>query len=279
MTDATTGPGAEGAPRDGKLRGRAVRPAAHPGHDPVAGERAEDPRQSTPEPGDPAVPETPGHDPRTGRDPLRDTAPGTPGGPTAEAAAGLTGTTATSGAPGGTATPDPTDPATKAATPAPTGSTGTTGSASDTIGAPGSASGTTGTTGVTGIPGATRTPDTHSTHSTHSTPGTATGTATSGHDAPLLPREECDQLAQRLQHAVVGFVDEPRDAVAEADRVLEEAAARFNEAVTQRRSTLRGAWQGADGGPAGKPASSADTEQLRLALRDYRELADRLLHL
>ncbi len=64
----------------------------------------------------------------------------------------------------------------------------------------------------------------------------------------------------------------------EADRVLEEIASRFTDAVARRRRTLRTAWQGSPAGEEG-PVTSADTEQLRLALRDYRELADRLLHL
>jgi hypothetical protein len=92
--------------------------------------------------------------------------------------------------------------------------------------------------------------------------------------APLLAHEESEQLEQRLQRAVTGFVDGPRDAVAEADRVLEDIAARFTEAVTRRRRSLRMSWQNDDD----KPAGTADTEQLRLALRDYRELAQRLLH-
>jgi hypothetical protein len=100
-----------------------------------------------------------------------------------------------------------------------------------------------------------------------------------GHGTPLLPRDECDQLESRLQHAVVGFVDGPRDAVEEADHVLEELAARFTDAVNQRRRTLRGSWQLAESGAKGRQkAATADTEQLRLALRDYRELTERLLH-
>lgn len=91
----------------------------------------------------------------------------------------------------------------------------------------------------------------------------------------LMPREECGQLERRLQHAVTGFVDEPRTAVEEADRAVEEISARFTDAVDRRRRTLRGSWQSAD---ANRPGS-ADTEQLRLALREYRELADRLLHM
>ncbi|AKZ55461.1 hypothetical protein SAM23877_2412 [Streptomyces ambofaciens ATCC 23877] len=95
-------------------------------------------------------------------------------------------------------------------------------------------------------------------------------------DGALLPHDELDKLGQRLQHAVAGFVDAPRASVEEADRVLEEIAARFTDAVTHRRKTLRTAWHdtGAD-----DRATSTDTEQLRLALRDYRELADRLMHL
>ncbi|MFJ8104988.1 hypothetical protein [Streptomyces sp. NPDC096132] len=106
----------------------------------------------------------------------------------------------------------------------------------------------------------------------------ATGTVADGggHGSPLLPRDECDDLASRMQHAVGGFVDGPRDAVTEADHVLEELAERFTDAVNQRRRTLRGSWQATE---SGKPGSAtADTEQLRLALRDYRELTERLLH-
>ncbi|MDX3640968.1 hypothetical protein [Streptomyces sp. MB09-02B] len=93
--------------------------------------------------------------------------------------------------------------------------------------------------------------------------------------SPLLPHDESDKLTQRLQHAVGGFVDEPRSAVEEADHVLEEVTARFTDAMTQRRRTLRTSWEtGAD-----DRATATDTEQLRLALRDYRELTERLLRL
>ncbi|QZZ32689.1 hypothetical protein A7X85_15845 [Streptomyces sp. ST1015] len=95
-----------------------------------------------------------------------------------------------------------------------------------------------------------------------------------GYGSPLIPRDECDKLELKMRHALAGFVDEPREAVAEADQVLEELATRFTEAITRRRRTVRGAWQAGDGGA---PATG-DTEQLRLALRDYRELCDRLLH-
>ncbi|WP_307839766.1 hypothetical protein [Streptomyces sp. MBT49] len=110
------------------------------------------------------------------------------------------------------------------------------------------------------------------------------------HGASLLPVDECDRMASRMRHAVVGFVDGPRDAVAEADQVLEELAASFTDAVDRRRRALRGTWQSAEATRDGKdakdgkdrvaaPVSDIDTEQLRLTLKDYRELTERLLHL
>ncbi|MFJ4520022.1 hypothetical protein ACIP4Y_03565 [Streptomyces sp. NPDC088810] len=103
----------------------------------------------------------------------------------------------------------------------------------------------------------------------------ATAGAHSGTGAPLLPHEETDRWERRLREVAVGFVDDPREAVEEADRALEEITTRFTEAVTRRRRTLRMSWQGTE---ERGPAAETDTEQLRLALRDYRELAGRLLH-
>nr|WP_237529621.1 hypothetical protein [Streptomyces sp. SID5469] len=98
------------------------------------------------------------------------------------------------------------------------------------------------------------------------------------HEAPFLPHDECDKLSLRLHHAVAGFVDEPRAAVEEADHVLEEVAARFADAVARQRRTLRTSWSAAgESGSGGHP--TVDTEQLRLTLRDYREMTERLLHM
>ncbi|MFJ8541985.1 hypothetical protein ACIRFH_08220 [Streptomyces sp. NPDC093586] len=125
------------------------------------------------------------------------------------------------------------------------------------------------TTGAGSTPG----PRTDATGATDSAAGARTEGAAGTRG--LLPHEECDRLGQRLQHAVAEFVDAPRASVEEADRVLEELTARFTDAVTHRRRTLRTSWQ--DTGDETR-ATGTDTEQLRLALRDYRELADRLMH-
>ncbi|MFI6353509.1 hypothetical protein ACIBJF_12805 [Streptomyces sp. NPDC050743] len=103
-----------------------------------------------------------------------------------------------------------------------------------------------------------------------------TAPAPSGTGAPLLSHDETDLWEQRMRQLAVGFVDEPRGAVEQADHVLEEIAGRFEEAVERRRRTLRRSWEASeDRGPG----SDTDTEQLRLALRDYQELAGRLLHI
>lgn len=133
-------------------------------------------------------------------------------------------------------------------------------------------SGTSATPPTPAHPDASATPEARPTHTPPAAP------AATAHDGagPLLPHDEGDKLGQRLHHAVAGFVDAPRASVEEADRVLEELAARLADAVTHRRHTLRTSWR--DDGEDGR-APSTDTEQLRLVLRDYRELADRMMRL
>ncbi|WP_151773021.1 hypothetical protein [Streptomyces abyssomicinicus] len=164
---------------------------------------------------------------------------------------------------------------------------------------------TTGVGNVTGGPfgGVTGTGDDHGTHGrdtygtgtngtgthgtgTHGTGTHGTGTHHTGarhaDDGPgetlhrLLPHEDTEKQAQRLHHAMGGFVDEPRGSVAEAEKILDEVSERLSSCLTARRRTLRTAWQSL-GDETADP--SADTEQLRLILRDYRELTERLLRL
>lgn len=94
---------------------------------------------------------------------------------------------------------------------------------------------------------------------------------TSGTQTPLIPQGERDKLALRLQQAVNTFVDGPRRAVEEADSVFEEAARCLTDAVAERRGSLRSAWA-ADN-------REAETEELRIALRTYREATERLLRM
>ncbi|MFF3887985.1 hypothetical protein [Streptomyces sp. NPDC001914] len=96
-----------------------------------------------------------------------------------------------------------------------------------------------------------------------------------GRDGRMLPLDEHDKFKLRMRHAVGGFIDGPQASVEEADHVLEELAGRFTEAVTRRRRDLRTSWQAGDEDKAAGP----DTERLRLALKDYREMTERLLRL
>ncbi|PWE07297.1 hypothetical protein DD630_09965 [Streptomyces sp. BSE7F] len=123
-------------------------------------------------------------------------------------------------------------------------------------------------------------PDGTGTHAPGAHAATPGPDGTSGHPGSrLLADDTCDRLSAQLRQAVAGFVDRPRDAVEEADLVLHEITERLNDALTERRHTLTRNWKApASGDPKkGDAAPAADTEQLRLALRDYRELAERLL--
>ncbi|MET8687842.1 hypothetical protein ABZV77_26900 [Streptomyces sp. NPDC004732] len=106
----------------------------------------------------------------------------------------------------------------------------------------------------------------------------------------LFPIDARDKLALRLQNAVNGFVDGPRAAVENADRILEEAIADLTHTLAERRRTLRTTWQPQTAAPTPAdphtpeatpppPSPTGDTEQLRLTLQDYRETAERLLRL
>ncbi|MFB7374038.1 hypothetical protein ACFC0D_29775 [Streptomyces sp. NPDC056222] len=89
----------------------------------------------------------------------------------------------------------------------------------------------------------------------------------------LLGDGERDRLGQRLHHALAGFVDSPHDSVAEAAEVLAAAEQQLIASLRDRRAALRAGWQ-ENGDPDGQ---GPDTEQLRLTLRTYREVTERLL--
>ncbi|MEV6751081.1 hypothetical protein [Streptomyces sp. NPDC051214] len=101
------------------------------------------------------------------------------------------------------------------------------------------------------------------------TPGTHTPSGDVG--SALLPQEEHDKLGLRLQQALSTFVDSPRQAVEEADSLFDDAVRHLTETLTERRRVLRASWQNHD--------TEAHTEELRLALRQYREATERLLRI
>ncbi|MET7567691.1 hypothetical protein ABZT04_04200 [Streptomyces sp. NPDC005492] len=88
---------------------------------------------------------------------------------------------------------------------------------------------------------------------------------------PLLPAGERDQVLQRLRHALNTFADAPGDALEEAESAYDEATAHLVKALAARRELLRAGW--ADQDP------ESQSEELRHALRQYREITQRLLQL
>ncbi|MFF4352827.1 hypothetical protein [Streptomyces sp. NPDC001530] len=122
-------------------------------------------------------------------------------------------------------------------------------------------------------PGTHRAPQTPLTESAHAPrePGTSTEGPPRRPGSELLPQGERDKLTLRLQQALSTFVDSPRQAVGEADAVFDEIATHLTNTLTEQRCVLRESWQ--------DPDTAAETEELRLVLRQYRGIAERLLHM
>ena len=98
--------------------------------------------------------------------------------------------------------------------------------------------------------------------------GAATAMAKEPESGPLFSQEEAGTLRARWDAIQVGFVDEPRRAVEEADSLVATAMKRLAEQFAEERSKLEGQWdRGGD----------VSTEDLRIALRRYRSFFGRLL--
>jgi hypothetical protein len=97
---------------------------------------------------------------------------------------------------------------------------------------------------------------------------TAVASAKEPEERPLFAAEEATKLRSQWDAVQVGFVDEPRKAVQEADSLVAAAVKRLAEQFAEERSKLEAQWdRGGD----------VSTEDLRLALRRYRAFFGRLL--
>jgi hypothetical protein len=96
---------------------------------------------------------------------------------------------------------------------------------------------------------------------------------TPAHAAPeevALFDQDPAQVQARWRDLQVSFVDDPSEAVRRADALVGEVVEALTSSLTSRTNALREHW---------KDAEAADTERLRLSLRDYRSVLERLLAL
>jgi hypothetical protein len=87
----------------------------------------------------------------------------------------------------------------------------------------------------------------------------------------LLPPDERAKLTLRLQHALNNFADSPRQALEDAEGAFDEIIAHLVDALAERRRVLHASWQDRD--------PEAQEAEFRLALRQYRDLTERLLRM
>jgi hypothetical protein len=85
---------------------------------------------------------------------------------------------------------------------------------------------------------------------------------------PLLPADDVGKFRERWETIQVGFVDEPRRAVEQADHLVAETMHRLAETFAKERENLERQWD---------RGGEVSTEDLRLALRRYRTFFGRLM--
>lgn len=86
---------------------------------------------------------------------------------------------------------------------------------------------------------------------------------------PLFSENDVTDLRTRWSNVQTGFVDEPRHAVEEADKLVAAVMKRLAEGFANERSNLEKQWDRGD---------NVSTEDLRVAFQRYRSFFDRLLH-
>jgi hypothetical protein len=84
----------------------------------------------------------------------------------------------------------------------------------------------------------------------------------------LFGNDELMELRSRWDHVQSGFVDDPRECVQQADGLVSDVVNQLTTGFSEARSRLEAQWA------RGEVAS---TEDLRLALKRYREFFERLL--
>jgi len=87
---------------------------------------------------------------------------------------------------------------------------------------------------------------------------------------PLFSKPEMEDFRSQWSKVQTGFVDEPRQTVESADKLVASVMQRLAEGFANERSGLEKQWDRGD---------NVSTEDLRVALQRYRSFFDRLLKL
>ncbi|MFE5590130.1 hypothetical protein [Streptomyces sp. NPDC056549] len=94
------------------------------------------------------------------------------------------------------------------------------------------------------------------------------GASGEGAPARLLDSEDEDAFRDRWHEIQSRFVDDPREAVHEADALVTDVIRKLAATFSDRKKDLEGQWN---------EGEDVDTESLRKALRQYRSFFNRLL--
>ena len=84
----------------------------------------------------------------------------------------------------------------------------------------------------------------------------------------LFGNDKLSDLRSRWDHVQSGFVDDPRECVQQADGIVSDVVDQLTTGFSEARSRLEAQWARGE---------EASTEDLRLALKRYREFFERLL--
>jgi hypothetical protein len=84
----------------------------------------------------------------------------------------------------------------------------------------------------------------------------------------LLPKRQLEELRSQWATIQTSFVDEPRKAVEDADKLVADAIKQIQEALFANRANLEKDWKRND---------QISTEDLRVSLQHYRQFFDRLV--
>ena len=102
---------------------------------------------------------------------------------------------------------------------------------------------------------------------TDPSPAETVGTEASTRES-LFGGDKLSDLRSRWEHVQAGFVDDPRESVQQADGLVSDVVDQLTTGFSEARSRLEAQWARGEEG---------STEDLRLALKRYREFFERLL--